>query len=82
VSRIFQDFKPAVVTVNDKVEEGAGKPSTYVSVECSWKAGDVIVLLLPVSLRLEREKDDSSMVSVFQGASLDAFAKYRLASPV
>ncbi len=58
------------MTVNDKVEEGAGKPLTYVSLERNWKAGDVIVLLLPASLRLEQAKDDSSMVSVFFGPAL------------
>lgn len=62
--------KPAVVTVNDKVEDNAGKPSTYVTLERKWKAGDIIVLSLPASLRLEKAKDDSSMISVFFGPVL------------
>ena len=62
--------KPAVVTVNDKVEENAARPSTYVSLERNWRAGDVIVLSLPASLRLEQAKDDPSMVSVFFGPVL------------
>jgi DUF1680 family protein len=61
---------PAVLTVNGKVEEDAGKPSTYISLERDWKAGDVIVLTLPASLRLEKAKDDASMVSVFFGPVL------------
>jgi hypothetical protein len=36
----------------------------------NWKAGDVVTLLLPASLRLERAKDDPSMVSVFFGPVL------------
>ena len=62
--------KPATITVNDKVEENAGKPSSYVTLERSWKKGDVIVLTLPASLRLEKAKDDSSMVSIFFGPVL------------
>jgi hypothetical protein len=61
---------PAVVTVNDKVEESAGRPSTYVALERSWKAGDAIVLSLPASLRLEQAKDDPSRMSVFFGPVL------------
>ena len=62
--------KPAAVTLNGKVQEPAGKPSTYVSLKRKWKAGDVVTLTLPASLRLERAKDDPSMVSVFFGPVL------------
>jgi uncharacterized protein len=62
--------KPAVVTLNGKVQEPAGKPSTYVSLNRKWKAGDVVTLTLPASLRLEQARDDSSMVSVFFGPVL------------
>ena len=62
--------KPASVTVNDKVEEANGKPSSYVSLQRTWKAGDTIALTLPVALRLERAKDDPSMVSIFLGPVL------------
>ena len=62
--------KPAALTLNGKVKERAGKPSTYVSLKRKWKAGDVVTLTLPASLRLERAKDDSSMVSLFFGPVL------------
>ena len=62
--------KPAAVTLNGKVEEPAGKPSTYVSLRQNWKAGDVVTLTLPASLRLEQARDDSSMVSIFFGPVL------------
>jgi len=52
------------------VEERAGKPSTYASLNRKWKAGDVITLTLPASLRLERAKDAPSLVSVFFGPVL------------
>jgi DUF1680 family protein len=62
--------KPAVVTLNGKVQESAGKPSSYVSLKRKWKTGDVVTLTLPASLRLEQAKDDPSMVSVFFGPVL------------
>lgn len=62
--------KPAALTLNGKVKERAGKPSTYVSLKRKWKAGDVVTLTLPASLRLERAKDDYSMVSLFFGPVL------------
>jgi DUF1680 family protein len=62
--------KPAVVTLNGKVQEPDGKPSTYVALRRKWKAGDVVTLTLPASLRLEQTKDDPSMVSVFFGPVL------------
>jgi hypothetical protein len=62
--------KPGIITLNGKVQESAGKPSSYVSLKRKWKTGDVVTLTLPASLRLERAKDDSSMVSVFYGPIL------------
>jgi DUF1680 family protein len=62
--------QPAAVTVNGKVEEKAAKADTYVSLERTWKAGDVITVTLPASLRIEKAKDDASMVSVFYGPVL------------
>ena len=61
---------PAVLSLNGKVEERAGKASTYVSLQRSWKTGDVVTLVLPASLRLERAKDAPSMVAVFFGPVL------------
>ena len=62
--------QPAVVKINDNVEESAGKPSTYITLERKWKAGDIIVITLPASLRIEKAKDDPSMVSIFFGPVL------------
>ncbi len=61
---------PAVVTLNGKVQERAGKPSTYLSLKRKWKNGDVVTLTLPAALRLERAKDNPAIVSVFFGPVL------------
>lgn len=62
--------KPAVVALNGKVQEPAGKACSYVPLKRKWKAGDVVTLTLPAALRLEQAKDDPSMVSIFFGPVL------------
>jgi hypothetical protein len=62
--------KPAVLTLNGNVKERNGKPSSYVSLKRAWKAGDVVALTLPASLRLEHAQDAPSMVSVLFGPVL------------
>jgi DUF1680 family protein len=61
---------PAVLTLNGKMQERAGKPSAYVALRRKWKQGDVVTLTLPAALRLERAKDNPLMVSVFYGPVL------------
>jgi DUF1680 family protein len=60
----------AVLTLNGEVMEREGKPSTYVSLERVWKAGDIVTLALPAALRLEHAKDNASMLSIFYGPVL------------
>ena len=62
--------KPAVLTLNGVVQEQAGKPSTYVTLDRKWNEGDVVTLTLPAALRLEHAKDNPAMVSVFFGPVL------------
>ena len=62
--------QPAVLTLNGKVKERAGKPSTYLSLKRKWKEGDVVTVTLPAALRLERAKDNPALVSVFFGPVL------------
>ena len=62
--------KPAALAVNGSIEEPSGKTSSYVSLKRAWKAGDVIKLTLPTGLRLEKAKDDPSMVAIFYGPVL------------
>jgi DUF1680 family protein len=62
--------KTVVVKINGKPQNMEARPGSYVSLKRQWKAGDVIDLTLPAGLRLERARDDSSMVSVFHGPVL------------
>ena len=62
--------KPATLAVNGNVEEPAGKASSYISLKRAWKSGDVITLALPAGLRLEKAKDDASMIAIFYGPLL------------
>jgi DUF1680 family protein len=61
---------PATLRINGKPRAVDAKPSSYVALKQRWKAGDVIELTLPVGLRLERARDDASMVCVFHGPVL------------
>ena len=61
---------PAVLMLNGKAQKNAAKPSTYVTLDRKWKKGDVVMLTLPASLRLEHAKDNPVMVSVFFGPVL------------
>jgi DUF1680 family protein len=61
---------PAVVMLNGKVQEQSARASSYFSLSREWKAGDVVTLTLPASLRLERAKDAPSMIAVFYGPIL------------
>jgi DUF1680 family protein len=62
--------RPATIAINGKVEENAGQPDTYVSLERTWQAGDIVTLALPPALRVEAAKDDASTVAVFFGPVL------------
>jgi len=60
----------ATVRINGKPQSTDAKPSSYISLRRQWKAGDVVDLTLPAGLRLERARDDSSMVAIFHGPVL------------
>ena len=62
--------KPVAVKINGKPQRVATRPASYMSLRRRWKAGDVIELALPAGLRLERARDDASMVSIFHGPVL------------
>jgi hypothetical protein len=62
--------QPAILEVNGRVIDKALSGSQYVPIRRRWRPGDVIHLTLPASLRLERAKDDASLVSIFHGPVL------------
>ncbi|NVM79642.1 hypothetical protein FHW83_005483 [Duganella sp. SG902] len=62
--------KPVTVKINEKPQSVKASPASYIALRRQWKAGDVVELALPAGLRLERARDDSSMVSMFHGPVL------------
>jgi DUF1680 family protein len=62
--------QPVAVRINEEPQDVAATPTSYISLKRHWKAGDVIELMLPAALRLERARDSSSMVSLFYGPVL------------
>jgi DUF1680 family protein len=58
------------VTVNGAAVTQSPAVSSYLSLNRTWKVGDVVTLTLPSALRLERAQDVSSMVAVFSGPIL------------
>ena len=60
----------ATLQLNGRVHARAESGSRYLSVRRRWRAGDVVLLTLPTSLRIERAKDDASLVSLFLGPVL------------
>lgn len=49
------------------IDEGTVPPSSYVSIDRSWKSGDMIELTLPKSLRLEPTADDPTVAAIMWG---------------
>jgi DUF1680 family protein len=49
------------------LDEGTLPPSSYVSIERAWKAGDVVDLTIPKALRLEPTPDDRTVVAIMWG---------------
>lgn len=72
---------PAVLSVNGKENARSSKPSSFLSVTRIWKTGDRIALTLHARLRLERAKDEPSMVSMFMGPVVLAGALGREGMP-
>jgi hypothetical protein len=49
------------------LDEGTLPPSSYVTIERAWKAGDIVELALPKSLRLEPTPDDHTVAAIMWG---------------
>lgn len=62
--------KPANLSLNGKLIARVEKRSTYFSLKRKWETGDVVTLEFPAALRLEKAKDDPSMVAIFYGPVL------------
>jgi hypothetical protein len=55
------------VLINGKTKKVRQNPGSFVTIERTWKTGDVLEVKLPFSLRLESMPDDSSRVAVMYG---------------
>jgi DUF1680 family protein len=62
--------QPAILEVNGKGIDKEIAGSQYIPISRRWRPGDVVHLTLPASLRVERAKDDASLVSIFHGPVL------------
>ena len=59
--------KPFAILVNGKAFTQATKPSSYISLKRTWKAGDKIEFTLPMELRTESMPDNPKRVSLLYG---------------
>jgi len=55
------------IIINNKKEEIKASPGSFVSLERTWKTGDVAEVRIPFSLRFETMPDDSNRVAVLYG---------------
>jgi DUF1680 family protein len=58
------------VTVNGAVQNLVAQPSTYVTINRTWNAGDVVEIRMPFSIRIERAIDRPDTQAVFWGPVL------------
>ena len=57
----------ATISVNGMKQPIATKPSSYATVERTWKTGDKLTVNLPMKLWLHHASDDKSVVAVMYG---------------
>jgi len=55
------------IKINGKVESLEAKPGSYVSLERTWKKGDIIEVHLPMKLTYEQMPDGSNFVAFLHG---------------
>jgi autotransporter-associated beta strand protein len=58
------------VTINGVTQSVTATAGSYVELGRTWANGDVIGLVLPMNLRLDRSMDDSTQASIFYGPVL------------
>ncbi len=59
--------KGLAVSVNGQKEPVEGKPSSYITLDRTWKTGDVVNVTIPKTLRLETMPDNPNRVAVMYG---------------
>ncbi len=58
---------PPLITINGEQVAATGTPSSYVSLQRTWKSGDTIEMSLPMAVRAEVMPDDSSLAAICYG---------------
>lgn len=53
--------------VNNRKQKISGNPGSFVPIKRKWKNGDIVLVNIPFTLRLESMPDDSSRVAVMYG---------------
>ena len=61
---------PPTLSVNGVVQSVPAAAGSYAELERVWQNGDVVTLVLPLGLRLDRSMDDPDQVSLFHGPVL------------
>jgi hypothetical protein len=56
-----------VISINGEAQSVTATPSTYVRLEHSWKAGDVVTVDLPLTLRIVSAPDDKDVQAAMYG---------------
>jgi DUF1680 family protein len=59
--------KGVSVSINDEAQQVAATPSTYLTLERSWKAGDVIAIDIPLALHVATSPDDKQVQAAMYG---------------
>ena len=59
--------KGATVSINGEVKDMAATPSTYLTIEHAWKAGDTVTVDLPIPLHIATAPDDKNVQAAMYG---------------
>ncbi len=59
--------KGAIVTINGEPQDGSATPSSYLDLDRSWKAGDVIAVDLPMAPHVATTPDDKQVQAAMYG---------------
>jgi hypothetical protein len=55
------------LTINGQEQQITGRPGSYVTVERDWRLGDMLLVQLPMSVRVETMPDDPKTIALLYG---------------
>jgi DUF1680 family protein len=59
--------KGATVQINGEIQNVAATPSTYITLDHAWKAGDIVTINLPLVLHINTANDDKKVQAAMYG---------------